>query len=78
MIPRVTYDESADAAYIYLSEPARGSVEFTHPWDAEGETGVEGDVLVDVGRDRKLVGIEVLNASKVLSANLLAAAENFD
>lgn len=72
---RLTYDPTVDAAYLYFSRPKRGSVDFTHPWDDDDETGVAGDVMIDVGHDRKLVGIEFLGASKVLPAEVLAEAQ---
>jgi uncharacterized protein YuzE len=68
---RVTYDPEADAAYIYLTEedlmPGRDSV----PCDpSEGE---QAFVVLD-WEEGKIVGLEVLDASARLHADLLAQA----
>jgi uncharacterized protein YuzE len=68
---RLTYDPDADAAYIYLTDedllPGRDSV----PCDApEGE---QAFVVLD-WKDGTIVGLEVLDASARLHADLLAQA----
>ncbi|MFT2752920.1 DUF2283 domain-containing protein [Clavibacter sp. Sh2088] len=70
---RVTYDAAADAAYIYLA----GTI-------ADGESatqihsimtpGDRGEVALDFDADGRLLGIEVLHASAVLPAVVLAGA----
>jgi uncharacterized protein YuzE len=66
---RVTYDPDVDAAKFYLTDadyaPSRQNIECELP------AGVEGMVVMD-WKDGKLVGIEVLNASAVLPADLIA------
>ena len=52
----MTYDSEADAAYIHL---ARGKV---------AETKEEGPFIYDVDRAGKILGIEILSASKILAA----------
>lgn len=53
---RITYDPHADAAYIYLADVATGL-----------ETRcVDDDVYADFDADERLVGIEVLDASRRL------------
>ena len=68
---RLTYDPEADAAYIYLTEeqlmPGRDSVPVDPP------EGVQAMVIVD-WKDGKIVGLEVLGASALLHADLLAKA----
>ncbi|WP_300018034.1 DUF2283 domain-containing protein [Pseudonocardia sp.] len=63
---RITWDRSADAAYLHLTAaeltPGRDTVD------------VDGSVLLD-RKDGRLVGIEVLNASALLPPDLLAEAE---
>jgi uncharacterized protein YuzE len=71
---RVTYDAAADAAYVYLT----GTI-------ADGESatqihsimtpGDRGEVALDFDADGRLLGIEVLHASAVLPAAVLAGAE---
>jgi uncharacterized protein YuzE len=70
---RFTYDPSVDAAYLYLEPTRKGSVDFTEPFDEEDALGLSGEVLIDIGHDRRLVGVEFLNASGVLPEKLMAA-----
>jgi uncharacterized protein YuzE len=69
---RITYDREADAAYIYLTEapllPGRDSI----PCDKPDE--VQNAWVVMDWREGKIVGLEVLDASKLLHADLLAEA----
>ena len=69
---RVTYDNEADAAYVYLTdavlEPGRDSVPCDPP------AGEQAFVALD-WKDGRIVGLEVLNASKRLHADLISQAE---
>lgn len=57
---KITFDKEADAAYIYLKEKINdGEVVRT--------ISINEDITLDFNSDNKLVGIEVLNASKNLS-----------
>lgn len=51
----MTYDPEADAAYIYLG---RGKIV---------ETAEAGPFIYDVDADGRVIGIEILSASKVLA-----------
>lgn len=66
---RITYDPDADAAYLYLSDeiPA-GGVARTVPVEA---LAAEMMVNLDFDASNRLVGIEVMDASRVLPADLL-------
>lgn len=68
---RITYDPAADAAYVYLTgealEAGRDTVIVPAP------EGVADLVLADF-RDGRLVGVEVLAASRTLHPDLLAQA----
>ena len=70
---RITYDPEADAAYIYLTgeplTPGRDSVACELP-DGTGDL----TVIMD-WKDGKIAGMEVLTASSVLHADLLAQAQ---
>jgi uncharacterized protein YuzE len=69
---KITFDPTADAAYIYLvDEIAPGGVAKTYPCDPR-EVG--GMINLDFDSDGRLLGIEVLDASKKLSAELLRQA----
>ncbi|HEV8103522.1 MAG TPA: DUF2283 domain-containing protein [Gaiellaceae bacterium] len=63
----VSYDRETDAAYIYIRDPGdrTGTVESIPLEDAPGV------VVVDFDTDGCLFGIEVLDASKFLPAELL-------
>ena len=70
---KVTYDVSADAAYFLLvDEVGAGEVERTYLCDA-AEIG--GMVNIDLDRGGRIIGIEVLTASALLSSDLLNSAE---
>ena len=66
----VTYDEEVDAAYIYVrdAEARKGTVKSV----AVPETG--GSIVLDFDVDGCLFGIEVLDASKLLPSEVVAAA----
>ena len=70
---RVRYDPTADAAYIYLTDdrlsPGRESVPVVMPNEMRGAI-----VVLDF-QDGKIVGLEVLDASSMLHADLLASAK---
>ena len=51
----MTYDPEADAAYIYLG---RGKV---------AETKEEGPFIYDIDASGRILGLEILSASKVLA-----------
>ena len=71
---RATYDRSVDGAMIYLREIEPGGAKHNVPiWAEEGITA--GDVILDFDGEGRLIGIEVLNASKTLPAEVLASAE---
>jgi uncharacterized protein YuzE len=57
---KITYDPEVDAAYIYLSENRGGEVTTAK---------VNERVFLDYGPADELVGIEILDASKVLGFN---------
>ena len=70
----VTYDRKVDAAYIRLAGGGgKGTVAFTYPCDP-GE--VNGQIHLDFDGDGRLVGIEVLDASRLLPDELLVEARN--
>jgi uncharacterized protein YuzE len=67
---RVTYDGSADAAYIHLAPIKADGVATT----VSGE-GEAGSVNLDFDRDGRLLGIEVLAASRWLPREVIEQAE---
>ena len=65
---RVTYDESVDAAYIYLCEVAPGAAVKTYCCDPN-EVGAM--INLDFNADGQLLGIEIIGAKGKLPADLL-------
>lgn len=57
---KTTYDKQADAMYLYL---AKGKVKKTVP--------VNRRVIVDVGEDGKIIGIELLFVSESMPKSAL-------
>lgn len=73
---RVTYDQKANAAYVYLADPqARPKVARMYACDP---VEVGGMINLDFDADGRLVGIEVLAASSKLPQHLLDVAERLD
>lgn len=69
---RITYDASVDAAYIYLTSETLRAGRDTLP--CETPDGAGGVVVLD-WQDGRIVGLEILEASKRLHSDLLAQAE---
>jgi uncharacterized protein YuzE len=68
---RVTYDPEVDAAYIYFREIEIGGAVYTYPAKTEIETDM---INLDFDREGRLIGIEVLSASRHLPPELIAQA----
>jgi uncharacterized protein YuzE len=68
---RVTYSPDVDAAYIYLREVEAGGVVYTYSATPEIETDM---INLDFDREGRLVGIEVLSASRHLPPELIGQA----
>jgi uncharacterized protein YuzE len=67
---KVSYDRSVDAAYIqFVEEIGVGGVATTYPCDP---LEVRGEINLDFDAEGRLIGIEVLDASKKLPLQLLA------
>ncbi len=63
------YDKEADAAYIYLEDSiAKG--------EAEKTIELNDNIIVDFDKNGKLLGIEILSASKVLNQKSLVEAQS--
>lgn len=66
---KVTYDKSVDAAYIYIEDNfARRAVAKTYCCDPRE---VDGQINLDLDAHGRLLGIEVLDASKKLPASIM-------
>jgi uncharacterized protein YuzE len=69
---RITYDADADAVYIHLTgdplTPGRTTIQADMP------PGTEGFIALD-WKDGRLVGIEILDATRHLHDDLLQTAD---
>ncbi|MHB0915648.1 MAG: DUF2283 domain-containing protein [Thermoleophilia bacterium] len=68
----ITYDQDADAAYIYLREIEAGGSVKTYPCDP---LEVDGMINLDFDKEGRLVGIEVLGASNKLPPEVINITE---
>ena len=62
------YDEEVDAAYIYLKYPIKHG-------EAKKTITLNDNIVVDFDQNDKLIGVEILNASKVLAEKVLVQAK---
>jgi len=67
---KITYDKGADAAYIYFKEISAGEVKDT--------ISLNDSVNIDLDKEGKTIGIEILDASKNLPLNSLKSAESME
>lgn len=66
----LSYDAETDAAYLSLTAIAPGAVEETVRI-SDAFPALAGDVNLDLDGDGRLLGIEILGASRFLPADLL-------
>jgi len=64
---KAKYDKQADAVYIELKSIGAREVEKTIP--------LSEDIIVDLDKNKKMVGIEILNASKNLGKKELSTVK---
>ena len=70
---KISYDRSADAAYIYLvNQIGSGEVKNQYHCDVKK---VKGIINLDFDSEGRLLGIEVLDASRFMSRESLDGAE---
>ena len=63
---KITFDKEADAVYIYLEGISQGEVEKT--------ISLNNSINIDLNKEDKVLGIEVLDASKNLPLSTLKSA----
>ncbi len=61
---KVEYDKEADAAYIYLKESIEDG-------EAKKTITAKDDIIFDLDEKGKILGIEILNASKNLDKEII-------
>ncbi len=62
------YDKEADAAYIYLKYPVKDG-------EAKKTIQLNDNIILDFDEHDKLLGVEILDASKVLKKEALSEAQ---
>ncbi|MDV9188548.1 DUF2283 domain-containing protein [Streptomyces sp. SR27] len=73
---RVTYDKTANAAYVYLTDPqVRTRSSRMYPCDPVEASGM---INLDFDEQGRLIGIEVLAADSKLPEYLLESSERLD
>jgi uncharacterized protein YuzE len=71
---KLSYDRSVDAAYIQIAaEIDAGGVAKTYPCDPRQ---VGGEINLDFDAEGRLLGIEILDASKKLPPELLRSSSS--
>jgi len=65
---KLEYDKEADAAYIYLKFPIGEG-------EAKKTIQVNDNIILDFDSKDRLIGIEILDATKVLKKDALTEAE---
>ena len=63
---KLKYDKESDAAYIYLGEAKSGEV---------ASTQVDWPIHIDITEDGTVVGIEIMDASTILTQQVLESGE---
>ncbi len=75
---KMTYDKESDALYIYLIS----DIDLKPGWVSKtyqcNPTEVNGLINLDFDESQRLGGIEILNASKKISKNILESAQRID
>jgi uncharacterized protein YuzE len=61
------YDKDVDTAYIYLKYPIKNG-------EAKKTIGLNENIILDFDESDKLIGVEILNASKVLNKKVIEEA----
>ena len=64
----IEYDKEADAAYIYVVHPIKAG-------QSSKQVKVNEDIILDFDKQDRLLGIEVLDASKRMHKKVLLEAD---
>lgn len=66
---KVEYDKEVDAAYVYLQYPIKGG-------EVKKTIELNENIILDFDQKEKLLGVEILNASKVMNKKALLGIIN--
>lgn len=70
---RITFDADLDAAYVYIADPIGRGEAFTQVW-VKSKRIRGGDIILDLDREGRLLGVELLGAEALLRPDTLAEA----
>ncbi len=65
---KIEYDKEVDAAYIYLVFPIKDK-------EVKKTVEINENIFLDYDKDGKLLGVEILNASKTLNKKVIEEAQ---
>ena len=65
---KLEYDKEVDAAYIYLEHPIKDG-------QSKRTKAINEDIILDFDSKGKLLGVEILNASKHLNKKVILEAQ---
>ena len=68
---RLEYDADSDAAYLSLQDGPRDTRDFGFTYTCDPNR-VKGQIHLDFDKEDRLIGIEVLDASRMLPQGMLA------
>lgn len=71
----VDYDKEADAAYVNFGEIGKSEVARTYLCDPKENDGM---INIDFDAKNQIIGIEILDASKKLSKEIIESARRVD
>ena len=64
----IEYDKETDAAYIYVEYPIKKG-------EAKKTIELNENIILDFNEKGKLLGVEILNASRILNKKVLLEAQ---
>ena len=65
---KIEYDEEVDAAYIYLKYPIKDG-------ESKKTKQLNQNIIIDLDAKGKLLGVEILDASRILNKKLILEAK---
>lgn len=63
------YDKEVDAAYVYIEHPIKNG-------EVKKTIELNENIILDFDKKGKLLGMEILNASKVMNKRVLVEAQH--
>ena len=65
---KIEYDKEGDSAYIYLRYPIEEG-------GAKKTIELDENIIIDLDKNHRLIGIEILNAKKLLNKKIISEAQ---